>query len=65
MVVLGIVFFRNCRYIIILRKNIYEHRPQIAWKGVIDFLPFVEINSRYVNAFIGFVGPETNMNTDI
>ena len=44
--------------------QIYNHFKK-AWKGVIDFLPFVEINSRYVNAFIGFVGPETNMNTDI
>ena len=47
-------------------KKLYQHRPQIAWKGISDFLQFVSSQfTRYIFFHRYISGQETNQNTDI
>ena len=45
--------------------QLYQHRPQIAWKGITDFLQFVSGQfTRYIFFHRYISGQETNQNTD-
>ena len=45
--------------------QLYQHRPQIAWKGINDFLQFVSGQfTRYIFFHRYISGQETNQNTD-